>query len=69
MHAFLAYLMNRLDETSTWRGIIALMTACGIAIRPELGEAIVAAGLAGIGVVGALFPDLKPVEPEDEPDT
>lgn len=64
MHSIVAYLLARLAEASTWRGLIALATAGGIAISPDLAEAIVAAGLACIGLVGALTPDAPP-EPAD----
>jgi hypothetical protein len=53
------YIIERLSEMSTWRGILALLTAAGIAISPEQATAITAAGLALIGVVGAFFPDWK----------
>jgi hypothetical protein len=53
------YILDRLSETSTWRGILALLTAAGIALSPEQASAITAAGLATIGVVGAFFPDWK----------
>jgi hypothetical protein len=59
MKAVIAYLVSRLAEASTWRGLVALATAAGVAISPGLAEAIIAAGLAGIGVVGVLAPDLK----------
>jgi hypothetical protein len=60
MKAVIAYLVGRLAEASTWRGLVALATAAGVAISPELAEAIIAAGLAGIGVIGVVAPDLKP---------
>lgn len=53
------YIIDRLSETSTWRGIIALVTAAGIALSPEQANAITAAGLGVIGVIGAFFPDWK----------
>ena len=53
------YIIDRLSETSTWRGILALLTAAGIALSPEQASAITAAGLAAIGVIGAFFPDWK----------
>jgi hypothetical protein len=51
------YLLARLREPSTWRGLILLCTALGWAIRPELAEAIVALGLALAGGVGVVAPD------------
>lgn len=51
------YVIERLAEPSTWRGIVALITAAGISLSPEQATAITAAGLAIIGVVGAFFSD------------
>lgn len=53
------YIIERLSEMSTWRGILALLTAAGIALSPEQASAITALGLAAIGAVGAFFPDWK----------
>lgn len=55
----LQYLLGRLSEASTWRGIVALLTAAGISLSPEQAAAIVAVGLAVIGTIGAFFPDIK----------
>jgi hypothetical protein len=51
------FILARGREASTWRGIVALVTAAGIAISPEQGEAIVALGLAVIGAIGVFFAD------------
>ena len=53
----LAYIIDRLKEASTWRGIIGLLTAAGVTISPEMIDKIVAAGLAIMGVIGMLFKD------------
>jgi len=53
------YLLDRLKEASTWRGIIAIITAFGVVFSPDQVEAIVATGLAVIGVIGAFFKDSK----------
>lgn len=65
MKRILSFAVARLAEPSTWRGIIALVTAAGVALSPEQVEAIVAAGLAGIGLVGVLMPDLQPQKPAE----
>jgi hypothetical protein len=53
----LDFILQRGKEASTWRGLVALVTAVGIAVSPELGEAIVALGLAVIGVLGVITKD------------
>ena len=51
------YLLARIREASTWRGIIFFATAAGVPIAPALAESIVTLGLALAGVVGIFFPD------------
>jgi hypothetical protein len=53
------YMLERLKEPSTWRGIILLLTAAGIPIAPTMGEAIICVGLALAGGVGVITPDKK----------
>lgn len=53
------YAMARLREPSTWRGMVALVTAFGIALTPEQTAAIVALGLAVVGGIGAFSPDKR----------
>ena len=57
--AMLDYIFSRLSEASTWRGLIALATALGVAISPEQVAAIIAAGMAVMGVIGAFTKDKK----------
>jgi hypothetical protein len=45
------YLLERLTENSTWRGIIMLLTAVGVQLDPAQANAIVAAGLALVGII------------------
>jgi hypothetical protein len=45
------YLIEKLREKSTWRGLIAVATACGVTLSPEQAEAVIAGGLALIGLV------------------
>jgi hypothetical protein len=41
-------------ELSTWQGIIAIVTGFGVALSPELGEAIAILGVAVFGVVSVI---------------
>ena len=45
------YLLERLREDSTWRGIIMLLTAAGVQLDPSQASAIIAVGLALVGLV------------------
>lgn len=51
------WILARAREPSTWRGLVLLATAVGVQIAPDVQEAIVAAGLAVAGLVGALTAD------------
>lgn len=46
------WLIARLRESSSWRGIIWLLTACGVTLRPEIWEQVVAVGMAVAGLLG-----------------
>jgi C4-dicarboxylate transporter len=51
------YILARLKEASTWRGIAALITAAGVSLSPAQSDAIVAAGLSIIGLIAVFFKD------------
>lgn len=51
------YLVERMKEASTWRGIILLLTAVGVPIVPAMADSIVSAGLAIAGLIGMMTPD------------
>ena len=53
MKAFF-YLLDRLSENSTWRGLILVATALGVRMEPELQNQIVATGLSLVGVINVL---------------
>jgi hypothetical protein len=47
-------LLGKLSENSTWRGLILIATAVGLKLDPEQANAIIAAGLAVVGLVNVL---------------
>lgn len=53
------YVIARLQEASTWRGLVLVATAFGAALSPEQQEAIITVGLLVAGLIGALLPDAK----------
>lgn len=55
--AVLTWLVDRLSERSTYLGIGMLLTAAGVTVAPDLGNALVALGLAAAGVVAVLIKD------------
>ena len=50
-------IFRRFGQERTWRGIITVLTAIGVGVRPELAEAIVAAGLSLVGLINILKAD------------
>lgn len=48
------YILERLKEPSTWRGLFALLTAVGLKLHPEMQEAILTTGLALIGMINVV---------------
>jgi len=51
------FVAARLSEPTTWRGLLFIGTSAGIVLRPELQNAVVAAGMALAGLIGVLVPD------------
>lgn len=56
----MSWLLNRLREPSTWRGIVWLLTVAGWSLRPDQAEAIVTFGITLIGLIGVFLPDAQP---------
>ncbi len=50
----LNWFATRLQEPSTWRGMVWLATACGLVLSPEAWQYITTAGMAMAGLVGVL---------------
>lgn len=53
------FILERGKEASTWRGLVALLTALGVVLSPEQIDSVVALGLAVIGAIGVFFADKK----------
>jgi hypothetical protein len=51
------FLLDRLDERSTWRAIVAMFTLFGVGLSPEQSDAIIAAGIAIGAALEAFLPD------------
>lgn len=53
------YLIDRMREPSTWRGLTLLLTAIGVPLAPGVADAVIALGLAVAGLIGAVVPDRR----------
>jgi len=47
-------ILEYLKQESTWRGLVAIATATGVTMAPELQNAIIALGLAIIGLINVI---------------
>jgi len=50
----LFYILDRLSENSTWRGVILICTALGCQWSPEFQNQIVATGLGLTGLINVI---------------
>jgi hypothetical protein len=48
------WILARLSEPSTWRGLVWLLTAFGVSLRPEVWQQITAVGMAVAGLIGVV---------------
>lgn len=66
------WILQRLREPSTWRGLVWLATVAGLALSPQQAEAIVTAGMALAGLLGVFLPEksvdaLPPIDLQSVP--
>lgn len=57
MSTVFAYILARLREPSTWRGLVLLATAIGAHLSDAQVDAVVEFGLGLAGLIGAVLPD------------
>ena len=53
------YIVSRLNEPSTWRGITLILTALGVTVSPEDMIIISTAGESVAGILGIFTKDKK----------
>jgi len=52
-------ILKYLKQPSTWQGLIGIVTGFGVAVSPELSQAIIAAGVALIGLISVIKDENK----------
>ena len=57
MSTVVPYILARLREASTWRGLVLLATAVGAHLSEAQVDAVVQFGLALAGLIGVVLPD------------
>jgi hypothetical protein len=53
------YILDRLAENSTWRGLVFVASATGITLVPDQANAIAAAGMAIVGAINVFRKEKK----------
>lgn len=51
------YILDRLKEPSSWRGLVMIATAFGVTLNPDLVSSIIAVGTGLAGVIGFALKD------------
>ena len=51
------YILDRLKEPSSWRGLVMITTAFGVTLNPDLVSSVVAVGTGLAGIIGFVFKD------------
>lgn len=52
------YVLNRLNEASTWRGIILIITSLGVQMEPEKAAAYISLGLSIVGLINVFLKEV-----------
>lgn len=52
-------ILEYLTQQSTWKGLIGLVTALGVALSPEQTTAIIATGMALVGLINVFRNESK----------
>ena len=71
------WVLARLREPSSWRGLVWLLTVFGLSLRPDQAEAIAIAGVALAGLLGVFLSDepkvvkieLPPIDLQSRPES
>ena len=53
------FILDRLAESSTWRGLAFVLSAAGVTLIPEQANAIAAAGMAVVGAINVFRKESK----------
>ena len=57
-----SFIMARLKEASTWRGLIGLAMAVGLQVTPDQATSVISVGMAVAGAIGVFTPDSTPTQ-------
>lgn len=59
MNTLVQFALDRAKERSTWVGLIGMLSTLGVALKPELAEAIASVGVAVSSMILVITEDMK----------
>lgn len=59
MNNIIKTVLKYLSQSSTYKGLFSVLAAFGVALRPELADAIIACALGVIGLINVLVDEHK----------
>ena len=62
LQLFLAWVLDRLGEQSTWKGIMGFATAAGVMLKPDQWDKIIAFGFASTALINVFRNEKKQAE-------
>lgn len=60
MNNIIKTVLKYLSQSSTYKGLFSVLAAFGVALRPELADAIIACALGVIGLINVLVDEHTP---------
>lgn len=57
--AFFRWLLERLQEKTTWYGLTAIATSAGVSVDPALSKEVISTGVAVAGLISVITKEKK----------
>ena len=57
MKKIVTFILQRAKERSTWMGLVSILSAVGLSLKPEAVEAIISFGIGAAGLIAVVTAD------------
>ena len=57
--AFFRWLLERLQEKTTWYGLTAIATSAGVSVDPNISKEVISTGVAVAGLISVIAKEKK----------
>ena len=57
--AFFRWLLERLQEKTTWYGLTAIVTSAGVSLDPNISKEVISTGVAIAGLISVVTKEKK----------